>query len=486
MSKKSSNKSYIPDHHKMLRPQAEHLNRVLDSVPCRPADRRLYGHLVTSYKLQACSHPAGIPVPYDTIRRHIPGANAFRLKDILEISEHWSGHCREYRPLDSVMMEHLAISARMSAWEIMSTDVVDFDSGRKMNRAPRSRLVDYNNHPLPPLVRATIEKLKANRAYVMLADLEQRYQSLAADLLARGESVEPNEKRRFRNNTSCREHLLRHPMEYHGDGLYSYIPAHIARNTGRLYALGGCLQSISRDLKRASLIDVPGFRNYDVKSCQVFIAMRLLEQAGIDARPLIDYLDKADPKAFYGDALGIPGDDAKQMVIALNMGALLPKSVNRWQQRDNSILDTLAKFSVDEAELKSLLARTWDVLGPMSECLRKWHTHLLEEYIPAHKVRGGKGFVLYNAVRMPLRLWELRLTHPRFRWVDVARVAAHLLQGLEQACIQEQIVRDDQCKVFDIDHDGFHVTEGEADQGLWVDITTKYRLAGLRLEEKPL
>jgi hypothetical protein len=486
MIKKSKNTSYIPDHHKMLRPQADHLNRVLDSVLCRPEDRRLFVHLVTSYKLQAYRHPDGVPVPYETIKRFLPGSNAFRLKDIVEISDYWNGHCRGYRPMDWFMREHLAISARMTAREIMDTDFVDCVSYRKMNKPPESKMVDSNRHLYPPLIRNCIEKLRANRSQLMLDDLERHYQSLQTDVLSRGESVELNMERRFRNNTSCREYLLQYPMRDEGGGRYSYTPAHITWNTGRLYIPGGCLLSASRDMKRAACINLPGFKNFDAKSCQVFIAMRLVEDAGIDARPLIDYLGKDDPKAFYGEALGIPGEDAKQIVIALCMGAHLPKTAKDWSNRDNSILDILAKFSTDALELETLLRRTWDVLGPMAECLKKWHSYLLETYIPRHKVKGGKGFVLYNAVGMTLRLWELRLDHPRFRWVDVARVVAHLLQGYEQACIQEQIVLDDQCRVTSIEHDGFHINEGYPDMGLWANITAKHRLAGMKLEEKQL
>ena len=174
------------------------------------------------------------------------------------------------------------------------------------------------------------------------------------------------------------------------------------------------------------------------------------------------------------------------------MGACLPRTIRNMRERNNSILEYLADFAedesgeIDESKLEMLLKRGREVLGSLAECLKKWHRHLLESYIPIHKKKGGKGFVLPNAVGMTLPLWELHLDRPRYRWVGVARVAAHLLQGLEQACIQEQIVRDEGCKVISIGHDGFIINEGRPDMTLWNEITTKHGLGGMKLESKAL
>jgi hypothetical protein len=138
-AKKRTSKSYIPKRQKMLRPKAEYLHQVLDNVPtCTPYDRPLYAHCVSSYAVQADCYSDGIPIPYDTIRR-VPNANAFRLEPVLVISGYWPTHCRDYRPIDSVMFDYLAISSQMSAEEMMATDVIDFNTGRLMNAPPKSK-----------------------------------------------------------------------------------------------------------------------------------------------------------------------------------------------------------------------------------------------------------------------------------------------------------------------------------------------------------
>ncbi len=433
MPKKAS-KSYIPRHLKMLRPQADFLNEQLDKIDCLPADRRFLAFNVISYAHQAYKYSDGIPIPYETYKLAMPGANPFRLKELLHISNFWKGHCREYRPSDSLMMGYLGISSRMSAEELIATDMVDFVSGRRMNRPPRSKRVDDNKNSYPSLVRATIEKLTANGGGVMLGNMERHYRSLYSDIQSRSNSIDSKTRRRFANNTSCREHLLRFPMEHEGGGLYSFTPAWRTHNTGRIYSIGGCLQSASRDLKRAAYKDMPGFMNYDIKSCQPFITIILIQQAGLDAQPLIDVIQRPNYKDYYASALGISPDIAKRIIIALCMGACLPRTIKNMQERNNSILEYLADFAedesgeIDESKLEMLLKRGREVLGSLAECLKNWHRHLLESYIPIHKKKGGKGFVLPNAVGMTLPLWELHLDRPRYRWVGVARVAAHLLQ----------------------------------------------------------
>jgi hypothetical protein len=211
-----------------------------------------------------------------------------------------------------------------------------------------------------------------------------------------------------------------------------------------------------------------------------------MHQAGIDATALIDYYESNDPKKLYGEAIGVSGDVAKRIIIALVMGALLPKSSKDWQSRKNSILRYLASEAADDAELEQLLKRANEVLAPIAISLKKWHTYLLEQYISAHKIRGGRGFLLPNATGKLLPLYELKLDDVRKRWIDIARVAAHLLQGLEQVCIQNQIVYDEGMNVISSEHDGFILNSGKPDMRLWQDITARHGLSGMVLEEKPL
>lgn len=477
--------SYIPDHHRMLAPQRDYVNRVLDMTSCKPADRAFFAHALVCYALSAHRQQDGVPIPYESYQRGLPGANPFRLNTVLEISGYWQGHCREYRPVDSVLRHYLSIASRLSVHEFLATDVVSFETGRKMNKPPRSRSYDANRNVEPPLVRACIERLTDNGAYFMLDDFEAEYRRIAADFEAQ---TAPDSRTvgRYVAATSTRDFLLYHRPEPIGEGMWKYTPAWFSVSSGRLHHVGGGLQSAARNLKRAGYSNMDGMKNYDIRRCQIYIAIQLMQQAGIDASPLIEYYECADPKKQYGEALGIPGEVAKRIVIALVMGALLPRSVRGWQSNHSSVLSYLADCAADETQLEQLLKRANAALSPMAKALKKWHLYLLETYIPTHKVKGGRGYLLPNAVGKLLPLYDLRLDDARARWIDVAKIAAHLLQGLEQACIQSQIVEDDGMHAISHEHDGFIINDGSPDMRLWQSITARHGLSGMVLEEKPL
>jgi hypothetical protein len=482
----NTNESYIPEHHKILARQARYLHKELDALKCYPADRQLFGHLVTCAMLQG--HKTGkIPVPWETIHREILGANAFRLRPLVHISGFSPGRCRTYEPVDWIMSELMRISASMTPEEIVREGWVDFGTGRRMNRRPASRMNDVCRHPEPIITRACIEKLTLNRGAVMLDDFERKYQGLVRDFNALGKEAPRRERYRLVNNTSCREKLFAYSPQHRGEGVFDFEPAWYSVSTGRLHLVGGCLQSVSRDLKEAAYARMPGFRNFDAKSCQPSICVSLMEQAGIDASPLIDYLQTTDYKKVYGDAIGISGSIVKRIVISICMGAWLPKRAKAAHLRDNSILQYLIEeVGGDEDKLNQVLEGIWDALGGIASCLKKWHVYLLDKYIDRHKVRGGKGYLLPNEVGKRLPLWDLRLKSAHYRWMGVAKVAAHLLQGMEAAVIQEFIVRDEGMKVIQVDHDGFLINEGTPDMQLWAGITSAHGLGGLALEEKPL
>jgi hypothetical protein len=349
-------------------------------------------------------------------------------------------------------------------------------------------------------VRDSINKLTENRAYLRLDDYEAEFNRLYADTrsaIERGDREKPDKETlgRYYNDSACRRNLLRFPMRDEGHGLYSFIPAWDATSTGRLKTVdGGCLLSSSRALKGAAYPE-SSFRNFDVKACQVFIAARLIERVGLDATPLREYLAIDNPKEIYARALGLVGSyagrDAKQIVLCLVMIAHLPKDARDWRRRveltkagkpgGNSILEILSRYADDsDSKMTELIERAWDVLGQIQECMRQWERHLLYSYIPDKRDWSRGGYVLKNAVVMPLRASDLKLP------AEISIVQAHLLQGFEQACVQQQIVCDEDCLVVAYEHDGFVVSEGMPDMNLWTDITARHDLAGMRLEQKAI
>lgn len=468
---------------RMLPAQREFVNGLLDQLPgLTDADRRLYVHILACYAYRQDEADDGVPVPWTVIQRHANGARSFRLSPLLAISDYGPGRCREYRPHDNDVMEFLNIAGSTPPDEFAATPLVDFTTGRAMMPA-RTRCVDDHNHAEPALVTAALKRLTANGCLLNLSELEAAYR-----VLDRGNLADADGKRlqgQWRAATACWTAILaQRPERLDGD-LWRYRPAYRAVSTGRIQQIGGAVQTLARDLKRAAFAG-PQFTNHDIKSAQLFIACTLIEAAGLNAGPLVAYLDGADYDA-VGAAMGVRGATAKRMVIAIAMGAVLPKMARDWRNRHNSVLNLLAEYADgDDDHMARLVKDANTVLGDIAACLHRWHAYLLDTYINLHKRRCRGGYGLPNAVGKVLPLSDLRLSHPRWRWVDVARVAAHLLQGLEQAVIQQMIISDDGMRVVSAEHDGFIVTDGQPDMWLWSQITAEHGLAGMRLEQKPL
>ncbi len=478
-------KSHIPQY-RMLRAEADDVRNLLrcHSEP----DVRLYNHVLQSNIRQHHRHAAGSPIPWTTIQRYLPGAIAHRLSSFIEIGGYWPGHCREYRVKDEYLIAYSEIGGLMSAEEYLAEPHVCFDTGRLMNSPPLSKLTYPSRMPLPEGTRAAIKVLDRNKCLANLPAVEMHEQQRRAEyqeVSQHHDKANAEYKRargRFINDSSCRAMFLDYkPTRYSGD-IWSYKPAWRATSTGRLHVVGGCMQSASGEMKRRAYSGIEGLKNYDIKSSQIFITITLLEQAGLDASWLIEYVETPNYKEVYGNRVNIPGNLFKRIVIAMCMGAQLPESIEQARYAEFSILDYLAEVAHDKHHLSELLKGLREVVEPLVRALKQWHAYLLDKYIPKHR----RGAYLPNAAGFYLNLTELRLTLDKGS--DVPKVAAHLLQGLEAACIQEMIGRSAEANFTPIscEHDGFIVSSGEPDLTLWDEITCRHGLTGMQLVYKAL
>jgi hypothetical protein len=485
MTKK--NESYIPSRHRVLRSEAAYIRNLLKGLG--EADVRLYNHILQSNIQQRHDHPEGSPVPWATMKEYLPGAVSARLRPFVDISGYWPGHCRVYRVHDEHLIEYTRISSQMSAEEYLSEPHVCFETGRLMNIPPRSRLTSDANHPYPPTVRSSIRVLDRNGCYANLPAIEGHVRRRSADFESvsthydRGSQEFQKAQGRYINDSYCHNAFWKYKPVQHSGDIWFYRPAWQVAKTGRLHVKGGCLQSASGDMKRLAYMGIDGFRNYDVRSSQIFITVVLLEQASIHCPWLMDYYSLHDYGS-YGRQIGIPGKLFKRIIIAMCMGAHLPSPSEVRYCSNNSILKYLGEVAQDRAHLIVLLKRLREVVGPLNVALRRWHSHLLTNYIQTHRVGG----YLPNALGMYFSLKEFDLAQKRKKRAIIREVVAHILQGLEGACIQEMIARSDEANFTPIscEHDGFITSSGEADLTMWDEITERHGLGGMRLEEKEL
>jgi hypothetical protein len=483
----NKNKSKIPKHYRVLKVESDYIRTLLRGYS--EPDIRLYNHILQSNIQQYQQHPEGSPIPWSTIQKYLPGAASHRLNPFVEICGYWPGHCRVYRVKDEYLFDYLNISSEMSAEQYLLEPHVCFETGRLMNTPPRSILTDEAHHPYPPQIRAAIKVLMRNGSLANLPAIEAHVQRRetefnATNVLDNNDDEDSKKaKGRYINDRSCRKAFLGYkPIHQSGD-IWFYRPQWYAVSTGRLHVKGGCLQSASGDMKRVAYAGIDGLRNYDIQSSQVYIAVVLLEQAGLDASWLKDYYCRHDYD-WYGSQVGIPGKLFKRIVIAICMGAYLPKLNPKMWNEENSILKILGEIAQDEEHLLLLLRLLRDVVGELAAVLKDWHRYLLTDYVPANKVGG----YLRNAVGMNLALYDLKFFHRREKWRGASRIAGHLLQGLEAACIHEMIARSDEAgfRPISCEHDGFIVSFGEPDAAMWDEITARHGLAGMQLVNKEL
>jgi hypothetical protein len=377
--------SYIPRRHRLIRPQLQYLESILDRYKVSKANRRYFIHTYCSNKLQGYESP----IPAQAILKYYPGADPKELQrlGLVELSDYWTNHCRRHRVSEEIMYESLALVNRMSSEEFRQHDFVFYETGRVSNRPPGPRTTTDTGKSEPDIIRCAIDRLAENKTLVSLEALDSYVQSFTL-------TYSPDDLKHnglYLNDSACIEGIRMHRPLVYDANLSQYVGSWYALNTGRLYITGGCSQSGSAGLKRAAYSGIQSFKNYDAKSCQPFILIKEMERAGIDPAALVRYISTPNYKEVHGERAGLPPKSLKKIVIALCMGAHMPKSVKGYEDRDNTILDSLAEVAKNEEEMKALLERLQATVGDMAKAIRKWHLFLLDRYIPARKVKGNGG-----------------------------------------------------------------------------------------------
>lgn len=490
----SRTRSYIPQVLPLNALEFDYCRRKTEGLS--DPDACLWVHILLSNFRQFEEHPDGSPVPWETIQRYAPGAKGPGLPYI-HFGGYRPGHCREYRIWDELLSEFAGLTSGLSITDYLSLPRFDFRSGRRIKGRLRSRTTTETNNKAPESIKQAIEIFDRNGSDCWFAEAlayEGNCETRKNEALLRygdaSEEYKTAQRRWFNAHWTVRNLYQFQPQPHSSvDGVWHISPAYKAVGS-RIYVKGGGPQTASKALKAVLYNGVPGLTNWDAKASQVFITARLVEQVGLNADWLYDYAERDGARAEYAFAVGVSEDDFKQIIISLCMGAHLPKKTNHAEERDNSILKTLARSATDDAHLTSLLKQLRKIVAPLAGVLKQWHQHLLTDYLDKHLQRGGH---LPNAVGKFLSLQKRRseLKDPRKKWKVAAEVAAHLLQGLEQAVVQQTIVDGDAIgiKFTAPEHDGFlaKIPNGLESQfkEMWKQNAARHGLAGLALKEKP-
>ena len=201
---------------------------------------------------------------------------------------------------------------------------------------------------------------------------------------------------------------------------------------GAITQLGVGLQGCSRRMKYAATGTLVGVRNYDLSAAHPRLLIGVLDRAGLSSQWLRDYVADPTAKVTYAARAGVPVDLWKDVLIALLNGAALPTSLD---YSSGDIAEAL-KERYGPGDADRALRGLRNELGDLSRVLKRWHKHLVGEGLLEAwaQTKRGQGHIVptfyENAAGM--RFWLKDEPDP----VKLkARLAAHVLQGLEAAFI---------------------------------------------------
>lgn len=258
--------------------------------------------------------------------------------------------------------------------------------------------------------------------------------------------------------------------------------------SGRISEEGGGMQSCTREMKAAAFSNIPGIRNYDLKSSQVYGLIQWFEFANIDSSWLHTYLSKS--KSDYANLVGISIDCWKSCFLSLVMNAYLPNEVDKNMCSDDiSILNYLLQEAKGNEELAlKYYFKFYEVVQPLLKSLDKWKDWLIKEYIPMTAVNKHGNQYLVNRTGMTLCISDFKTD--KGKWKNLTKfkrkLCAFLLQGGEAAFIHHLTIISKQYNFTPLNnqHDGLIVI-GEIPQEAIDYARAESGLKYAILEEKP-
>jgi hypothetical protein len=249
--------------------------------------------------------------------------------------------------------------------------------------------------------------------------------------------------------------------QWDGDEVVSYLPGYKGSIGGRLYEIGGGMQSMPREFKRAAYRGISNLANYDIRSCHLAIIAQYCRQEGCPLSILEDYVANPEAKKDWARRAFGSGDEKvslwKECIISLIYGAALGRCDK------SALFKNIVYWYADHmvSYTKEDIGRAYDnfyrVAVPFIEARKTWYRVLQEQIIPAHTHRRYKGkgdLYLTNACGAEVLLPDT------MRDCELRTLSSFFCQGLESAFICHLTLLSERYgfKVRSIEHDGLIVT----------------------------
>jgi len=380
----------------------------------------------------------------------------FELSDGTTLTQTYSkylGLSREFR-ISPQVFDMIMLHSPNTPEEFAECKYYNLVDGKLMNTQIRYPKNDANRHPYPELILDAMETLQTCKVNVKALRKHIAELTANADCIWGGGD---KARRALVIDRSAYNHIMSNIVKLEGDlADYKLIFSQDGpQMSGRISEAHSGMQSCSRIMKAAGFSNIPGLRNYDLKSSQVYGLIQWFEMANIDTTWLHDYL--AQDKQVFADKVGISKDSWKQCFMAIVMGAHLqnkaerkhfePVKVNRFVNGEVEVIEE----SPEEAIFKALFEESKGnpdlaleyfeklnkVVAPLKVGINKWATWLINEYVPANSVYPkGQQYVI-NKTGMTFALEPY--VGEKGKWKNEnklkRKLSAFFLQGVEAGYI---------------------------------------------------
>jgi hypothetical protein len=437
--------AYIQKNYKVLEAQYRFVRE--KTAHLNDDTRHFVSHVLVStiQRLNRRAESLSSPISSTLIKKELRNARVFDAAELLNISHHSTaqGLCREFDAKPFWLQGYADCATALSAEQYLRAEKVNLFTGKHMRAVAKNRLYDDQRHYQPPLVIEAIKVICGSGCMFNLDGIEQHLARMrllrdrCADEIGINSTQYARANGRYLNDFFCSRAILdQNPTATGVPGIYEYTPAYFVASTGRIQQYKGGLQSCSRRMKQVAYSGVPGLRNYDLKSSQLYALLLELIDADCDPLWLVRYLDTRDAKQVYAEMARMSVDCWKQCILALVMGATLPRATNEASIRHYSIMQTLLEEAEGDLELADgLRMNLTRVVGPLVEQINRWHSYLAGEFIERGTRQSKKGAYVMNHAGKRLYLSGLLSPRGRLRQKAKSKLAAFILQGREAAFI---------------------------------------------------
>ena len=496
-------KSYLPHTNKQPKIVVDYVWNVLLKNESEKV-KSLFGTLDKLTEIYLYTNEGYAPIPWQTLKKYgfreamerLIKLNMVDVKGEIRPKENVRGYCREYRLKLDLFFEITKLSiARVDTYSKRGFVLYNLITGKKVKRIKYEEPLIYKYNKttkkkeliVSPIVANGITPIKfcvVNYFFVeeylnyfrwLFEDknLEKnltKYKSFkdVKDSLSESKYLSYlNDERCWQNILACRTFDKMENFNKEWRGYLRYIPVYESQSTGRKSEVGGGFQSCSREMKQEAFNYIPGVRNYDLKSSQIYCLRYQFMACRLNYK-LLDYYLSADKEVLakqigldkdtwkginYGTYFGgFPTDKIKNIKIYNNekdfgnLYSLLGHEIvyrhicnflgiktyynQGRRRRECELINNNASQTV--IAVCTILRKFYAQNRELLEEVEHWHKYLTHNFPRSSTtaVEDNKKYI-FNRSQMALEVTQYQNRKGKLNREGVRKLASHLLQGQE-------------------------------------------------------